>query len=464
MIIGGGVAGLAAAVSLAEHRFSVQLFEKRQLLGGRASSFIDNETSERIDNCQHVTMRCCTNLEAFYRKIGVLDSIRYFDTIQFLAPDGSISILKGCRLPAPFHVLPSFLRFRALGWRDKIAIAKALIRILLTPRTSDMDRISMLEWLTQQRQTPRAISRFWRTILVSACNEELDQISALNGFKVFRDGFLINGTGYQMGLPTVKLADLYTEPSIRYLEDLGAAVKLRTNVEAIVLKEGRAAGIQLSDGSEIAADYVLSAIPFDLLLKLLPEEVIREHADLVMLAGLEYSPITGVHIWLDRKVEAPEAIAWLDREMQWAFNKTRTYREENSSAETYLGLVVSSARKLSEMSREEIISLALNDIRSAIPSARDAILVKARVIKEKKATFSPQPGSERLRPTQRSSLSGLYLAGDWTATGWPATMESAARSGFLAAGAILKDEGRTGDLLAPDLPPTGFCRLLLPKR
>ena len=227
IIIGGGIAGLAAAVALAEEGFQVTLYEKRALLGGRASSFIDPETGDRVDNCQHVTMRCCTNLEDFYRRIGVMDKIRYHDTISFLDTEGRISRIGSSFLPAPLHTLPSFITFRALGIRDKLAVARGLFAILRSRRDPALDEKSMSDWLLHSRQTQRAIDRFWRPILVSACNEDLDRISCANAFKIFRDGFLANRIAYQIGLPTIPLGDLYTEPAIHFLRERGADIRLK---------------------------------------------------------------------------------------------------------------------------------------------------------------------------------------------------------------------------------------------
>jgi len=479
LIIGGGIAGLAAALPLVEEGFRVTLYEKRGLLGGRASSFVDQETGERIDNCQHVTMRCCTNLEDFYTRLGVADKIRYSDTLTFLDRRGRTSRIYGSPLPAPLHTLPSFLRFRALGLRDKLAVARGLLAILRARPEPKYEQMTMADWLTQMRQTPTAMERFWRTILVSACNEDLDRIACSTAFMIFRDGFLIHPRAYHVGLPTVRLADLYTEPAVRFIERHGGAAHQKTHIDAIRVRAGRVDGVTLADGSTVKADYYVSAVPFDLLLKMLPAEVVDAEPYFANLKHLEYSPITGVHLWFDRPLDAPEAVALLDREMQWIFNKTKTYGVIGSSGDgvvglpiaqspdspvTYLGLVVSSAKRLAEMPREEIVRLALEDVYECVPGAREANLVKAHVIKERKATFAPLPGSERWRPDQRSPLSNLFVAGDWTATNWPATMEGAVRSGYRAAEYLFAEEEIKRRVLVPDLPATGLARFLFPRR
>ncbi len=458
IVIGGGLAGLAVALPLADEGFQVTVFEKRALLGGRASSFQDPETGDRVDNCQHVTMRCCTNLEDFYRRIGVLDRIRYFDALTFLDIRNCMSTIRGSSLPAPLHAAPSFLFFRALGLRDKVAIAYGLFRILRARRDEALDRESMADWLLRSRQTQGAVDRFWRPIMVSACNEDLDRISCVHAFKIFRDGFLVHSQAYQMGLPSVSLGDLYSEPAIAYLEQRGARVRMREHIDRINVRGACVESLSLVDGSTVEADYYVSAVPFDLLLKMMPAEA-AELPYFGNLRNLEFSPITGVHLWFDRILDVPPAVALLDREMQWIFNKTENYGLDGAG--TYLGLVVSSAKRLADTPKEEIVAEALAEVRSCVPSASDAKLVKWKVIKERKATFAPMPGADRWRPSQKSPVANLFVAGDWTQTGWPATMEGAVRSGYRAAEHLLAEEGIGKQLLAPDLAPSPLARLLM---
>ncbi len=458
IIIGGGIAGLAAAAALADEGFQVTVYEKRALLGGRASSFIDPESGDRVDNCQHVTMRCCTNLEDFYRRIGVLDKIKYHEAILFLDGEGRTSKLRGSFLPAPLHTLPSFITFRALAIRDKLAIARGLFSILRAPQGPSLDEETMACWLARSRQTQRSIDRFWRPILVSACNEDLDRISCRHAFKIFRDGFLATSVGYQIGLPTVPLGDLYTEPAIRYLEKRGANVRLKEHIDSINVTGLCVDSLTLANGEKVKADTYVSAVPFDLLLKMLPNWTL-ELPHFSQLRNLEYSPITGVHLWFDRELPVPPAIALLDREMQWIFNKTENYHSNDPT--TYLGLVVSSAKKLADMPREEIVNIALDEVCACVPEAREAKLLKSHVIKERKATFSPMPGADQWRPAQRTPIANLFLAGDWTATGWPATMEGAVRSGYLAAENIFDAEGIARRVLVPDLKQSALSRILI---
>lgn len=460
IIIGGGVAGISAALPLANSGFQVTLLEKRPLLGGRASSFIEAKTGERLDECQHGTMRCCTNLAQLLETLGVHHQIEYFDTLAFLDSAGKYSEIKGCGLPAPLHTSLSFLLFKSLGLADKIAIARAMILMLRAGNTPEHSQISIAEWFRRTGQTERAVKRFWRPILVSACNEELENIACIYAFKVFREGFLCHPTAFHFGVPRVPLGTLYTEPTLGYLATRGGEVRLRTIVERIEVEQGRVTGIVLQDGSCLTADYYISGLQFDLLLKALPTELTKGVPYFDNMRQLETAPLAGIHLWFDRHFECPPTLALLDRETEWIFNKTKNWSLEGGQG-TYLSMVISASHRFVHAPKEELVRLVLEDVWSAIPKAREAQVIKSQVVRWPKATLVPKAGLEALRPDQRSPLSNLYVAGEWTNTGWPSTMEAAARSGFLAAEYLLKEAGTPQRLVAPDLPTSGLARLLL---
>ncbi len=462
LILGGGVAGISAAVALSDRGFRVEIVEKRPLLGGRASSYIDPATGERLDECQHGTMRCCTNLSDLLTRLGVQDQIRYHDTLQFLDGDGKRSVIQGSVLPAPLHTAPSFLRFRSLGLRDKIGIARGMLAMLRARPDPKHDTITVEEWFKQTGQTERAVRRFWGPILVSACNETNDRIAYSHALKIFRDGFLLHPTAFHFGVPRVPLGSLYTEPTLAYLAKRGGGVRLRTIVESLdFATEGapRVTGVSLRDGSRLEADYYVSALQFDLLLKLLPEAVTANVPYWQNLHGLELSPICGVHLWFDRPLDCPAALAVLDRETEWIFHKNRNFDQPEGTG-SYLSIVISASHRLVGLPKEEILARVLADVHACLPDSREATLLRSQVVRWPKATLSPKPGADALRPDQRSPIANLLVAGEWTRTGWPSTMEGAARSGYLAAEAILAAEGRPETLLAPDLPRPTLARLL----
>jgi squalene-associated FAD-dependent desaturase len=465
IVIGGGLAGLSSGVALAEAGFRVRLLEKRPHLGGRAASYV-LPGGEKIDNCQHVTLGCCTNLEDFFRRVGAADQIRFFDRLLFAAPDGQRGAIASVSLPPPLHMAPSFALFPLLGWADKRAIAQALLAIVRSGgRPADLssgdgsgENVTMLAWLQKHRQTARAIRRFWEVILVSALDEELDRIDARYGIDVFWKAFLSTRGGYRVGIPRVPLGELY-EGTRKALADRGGEVQLRAGVRGFLVAGGRVDGVEREDGSVETADYYLAAVPQDILPELLPSEVVESESVFRNLRNLRASTITGVHLWFDRTVMREPFLTLLDSTTQWVFNKTQLYGGGAEDGGQYLQLVISASYSLASCSRQEIIALCLEELRNVLPATREAALVKGTVVKEMSATFSPAPGSDRWRPSQKSPLSGLFLAGDWTLTGWPSTMEGAVRSGYLAAEAILSDAGMPRKLLQPDLRAEGLARL-----
>jgi squalene-associated FAD-dependent desaturase len=423
LIAGGGLAGLAAAAALGGAGFEVEVFEARPFLGGRATSYTlpSEEGGEVIDNCQHVLLACFTNLLNLYRRLGVRDRIHFFREFRFVEPGGRVSVLGAGRLPAPLNLAGSFARLRFLSLKDKLALARGLMALARERgRRTDLDRITMLEWLREKRQTPGAIARFWQPVLVSAINEDLDRMAAGHGFQVLWQGFLAHPDAHRMGLSTVPLGELY---AVRDLAN--ASVHLKAPVECFGIEDGRVLAARV-EGEPVAADYYVSALPFERVGAVAPGLGLD-------VSAFEHSPITGIHLWFDRPVMGFPHATLLDRTIQWAFDKGegRTIQ-----------LVVSASRNLVEMSRQEVIGLALREFAEFFPAAGQARLLKAHVVKEVRATFSARPGLEALRPAARTGIPNLFLAGDWTRTGWPATMEGAVRSGYLAAEAVAEAAGR----------------------
>jgi squalene-associated FAD-dependent desaturase len=472
IVIGGGLAGLAASVALAEAGWRVRLFEQRPFLGGRAASYVLPD-GEHIDNCQHVTFGCCTNLEDFYRRVGSGGKIKFFDRLLLLDPQGRRGEMHAGLLPAPFHMAGSFLTFSPLALKDKLAIARAFYSILQSgghpPDVDEPGGISMLEWLRRHKQTPAAISRFWRVVLVSALSEELDRIDARYGIDVFWKAVLSNKTGYRMGVPAVALGDLY-EGCRAAIEQKGGEVVFRSPLRGLRIENNKLVAVLFDAGREETADAFVLALPHAALSELLPDSVKRTDTALGNLDKIIDSPITGVHFWFDRQVMTEPFLSLLDTTTQWIFNKSALFAGANGTNGTdgssqtaekgqYLQLVISASFGLLQKPRQEIIDLCLKEVCHALPAAREATLLKATVIKEAAATFSPQPGVDRWRPMQETSIGGLFLAGDWTATGWPATMEGAVRSGYLAAEAVLRTAGTPQRFLQPDLKPDGLAGL-----
>ncbi len=423
-VIGGGLAGLASAVALGSAGQAVTVFEARPHLGGRATSYPLNtadDSNTTIDNCQHVLLRCCTNLIDFYRRLGVEDRIQFYREFYWIEPGGRVSTVRRGLLPAPLHFTESFTKLRFLTLSDKISLASGILAIRYEyGKRTDLDRISMLDWLREKKQTPRAIDRFWRQVLVSAINEDLDQMAAAHGLQVFYLGFLSKADSYEMGVPAVPLAELYSEQA--WLKYPGVVIEHRAAVQQLRFEGNHVTGALLSDGTLRTADAYVLAVPFERVRTIAPKLALD-------ISTFTHVPITGIHLWFDRPVTDLPHATLLDRTIQWMFNKHEG---------RHIQLVVSASRSLTEMARADVIELALRELREFFPQMGDAKLERAHVVKEVRATFSAAPGLEAHRPVSRTAIPNLFLAGDWTQSGWPATMEGAVRSGYLAAEAVLK--------------------------
>ena len=452
-IAGGGLAGLAAGCALADAGFRVTLFERRPFLGGRASSYQHPGTGEIVDNCQHVLLGCCTNLVDFYRRTGVESRIRWYDNLTFLEPGGRASVIGPSALPAPLHMAPAFLRAACLGMSDKLAISRAMMA--LAPSLPADHGESFLDWLKRHGQTARAIDRFWKTILVSALNEDLDRVSVPYAAQVVRESFLKSAAAGRMGVPTVPLTELYGAAG-EYIRARGGEIRFRAGVESFVT-QGSAVTVAANEQQE-KFDYLLLAVPFDSVARLLPDG--PEAAPLgTKLEHFTSSPITGIHLWFDREISDLDHAVLLDRTIQWMFHKSRLIEAREKGSGSYVELVVSCSRSLVEKSKAEIVEMATREAREFFPEARTAKLVKSTVIKEVNATYSPGPGIDQYRPGAVTAWPRVFLAGDWTGTGWPATMEGAVRSGHLAGEALSKAAGGRGKFLVADLPAAGLMKM-----
>ncbi|HLY99567.1 MAG TPA: hydroxysqualene dehydroxylase HpnE [Candidatus Angelobacter sp.] len=455
-VIGGGLAGLAAGCALAQAGLRVTVLERRPYVGGRASSYEHPGTGETLDNCQHVLLGCCTNLVHFYDQLGVSGRIRWFDELTFMEPGGRQSKIKPSFLPAPLHSFPWFLAADMLSLRDKFAIARAFVAMTGTLPADSAENFQ--DWLLRHGQTPRSIEHFWKVVLVSALNEDLDRISVRYAFQVFRESFLKSAAAGRMGVPGIHLSDLYSA-AIGYIQDRGGQVLLRSSVTAIHQRPNRVAAVTNTGEQEF--DFAVLAVPFQNAGTLLPQDTQADS----LKQKLEHfgpSPITGIHLWFDREITPLPHAVLLDRTIQWMFQKS-SFFENGRKAEqgSYLELVVSASKSLVQKSREEVLDLALRELAEFFPIVKEAKVVKAAVIKEVYATYSVLPGLDSYRPEAKTAWPNIFLAGDWTATDWPATMEGAVRSGYLAAEALAEAAGDPRKFLTPDLSAQGLMRWIL---
>ena len=457
-IIGGGLAGLAAAARLVEHDCTPIILETRQKLGGRATSFTDPRTGELLDNCQHVLMGCCTNLIDLYQRAGVLDLIEWHETLYWTAGRGEIHTMKPMRLPAPLHMARSLNQLGFLGRVERACIRRGMWRII---RMGQRGRLgwsgrTFADLLIGLKQTDRSIDLFWRPIIVSACNLAIDQVDATHGLQVFQDGFLASRWAGTMGLATVPLVDLY-DPIAAHIQEHGGELHLGCSARAISFDGSRVSGVVTSDGL-IEAAAVIATVPPDRLHKLTSDTLRTVDTRLQQLDLFEYSPILGVHLRFEQQIMDLPHVTLVDHATHWLFNKG-----VDADGHQHLHAVISAAYDWMDLSEGQIVARVLSDVHDVFPSARGLQPINARSVKEKRATFAATPQAQQIRPSVAPGFTGtsgggaknLFLAGDWCDTGWPATMEGAVRSGYAAAGAVL-----ACDLLVADVPSSWLANWL----
>ena len=423
IVVGGGLAGLAATVALAGRGHAVTLLESRPRLGGRASSFTDPVSGELVDACQHVSMGCCTAFHGLCETLGVRGLLEPQKRLWFRTPDGRESVFAADPWPAPFHLGRALLGAHYLTATEKLRIAYAMVRMVLESPEADPP---LEAWLLKHKQTRRTIDRFWSVVLVSALNETVANVGLKYARKVFVDGFMRTRDGHTVHVPSVPLGRLYGDELRGWMLKHGVVTRLGSAV-----REVRPGAVTLRDGEVLTADSVVLAVPFERVLDLLPEDI-RTRPFFARIGRFTPSPITSVHLWLDREIlNHPHAVL-VDSLGQWVFT-----RGEVAPGRHYLQVVVSASRDLKVLGREEIQTRIVDELKRLYPAMLQAKVLQVKVVTEQTATFSVVPGIDELRPTQCTPLTGFVLAGDYTQTGWPATMEGAVRSGQLAAGVVM---------------------------
>ncbi len=456
VVAGAGVAGLSAAAALAQTGARVTVLERRPYVGGRAYSY-EHPALEEVVDSQHVLLGCCTNLIDFCARAGVADRIRWYDEQTFLTPTGGRSRIELSGLPAPLQYTGSFLGMTTLGLADKLAIARGLAGLARGERGDDHE--SVAAWYRRTGQTGGAVRHFWEPIVLATLNDSAADSSMRYGAKVFYELFLKTRTGGRLGIPTVPLSEFYGAGAA-WVESLGAEMRLRSGVER--LEQGADGRWTVICGeATYTADSVVLALPFEQTQRLVEGLQVRD-ADaegvrvelLGKMARFVHSPFISILLWYDRQISDLDHAWLLDTTIQWFFHKSRIrgWAPERGS---YVEVVIAGSRTELPKTRAEILGPALAEVQRFFPEAGRAKLLKSGILKEARATFSVTPGLDGARPAQKTSMPGLFLAGDWTQTDWPSTMEGAARSGRLAAGAVYGKERR---FLVPELPTSGLMR------
>ena len=443
VVIGAGFAGLSAATKLAAAGRTVIVVEQAPRLGGRATAFTDRETGERVDNGQHVLFGCYRHTYEFLRRIGAESRAPLADTLQlsFAALDGRQFDLICPRLPPPWHLVAGLLRWKALATRDRLA-ALRLGRLLTAAARDGAEAVAALvppeltvsQWLTAQRQTQTLNEWLWHPLSFAALNQSPDVAAAQPFVRVLGELFGPSPEASAVGLPNVPLDEMYATPAVAFIEQRHGRVICKAAGRIAVDSNGRITRVDAA-AETIETRAVISSVPWYSFASLWAAEVPGPLTAVAAAAErMASSPIVTVNLWLDAPIDAGRFVGLVGGPMHWLFNKSAIYGDDTA----HLSVVASGADELARMDNDEVTALAWTHLQQAVPALRGRTRRRAVVVREHRATFSLAPGSPP-RPPARTDLRGFYLAGDWTNTGLPGTIEGAAQSGHAAADLLLAD-------------------------
>lgn len=444
LVIGGGLAGISAAVQLAEAGYKVTLLEARATLGGRVFSFQDPKSGRALDNGQHVIVGACQNLLSFLERIGARHLWELQPRLEVAVYDraGRLGRLYGASAPSPWHLLPAFLTYPHLSLADKTTAVRGLMAAIYTQRQQPhLEDMTFYRWLRSKSQSERTISNLWNVLIEGTLNDNVRDVSASMGLMIVQDGLLGGHSSANVGYPTAPLSDALARPAQRYLEGLGVEIVAGRPVRSInICGEQTIRHVTLSDGNIMQADAYVSAVPFWVLPSLLPQSLAGSPT-CTKLSALQASPIVNIHLRYDAPVMTGDFCYFVKSPLQWVFNNSRIFGADDANVEQSLSVSISAAWEYIDTEREALVNLVGDEMRRAFPKARNAALLEAVVVKQRNATFRCIPGANRFRPGPRTESPNLFLAGEWTDTGWPSTMESAVISGYNAAGAVMTSVG-----------------------
>ena len=436
VVVGGGLAGVSTALRLADEGARVQLLEARPRLGGMASSFRRGGLS--VDNGQHVFLRCCDAYRGFLRRIGgtAQTVLQPRLDIHVLRPDGrSARLRRTPGVPAPVHLTHALARYPLLSPLDRLRAARGAVALrLLDPDDPTLDSSTLGEYLRRHGQTTATVDALWAVLAVATLNIDPDRASLALAAKVFRTGVLDHAGAGDVGYADAPLGELHSVRAGRALAAAGVTVRLNHHVEAVG-HDGRVSVRHREDRHVIPANDVVLAVPPRVAFTLVPA---LGDTDVAGARELRTSPIVNVHVVYGRRVTDLDFAAAVDSPVQWLFDRTATSGLATSRpGAQYLAVTVSAADDLIDVPAASILERFVPELARLLPGARDAEVLDAFVTRERHATFRQAAGTAALRPGPHSGLDGIWLAGAWTATGWPDTMESAVRSGVRAAEAVL---------------------------
>ena len=455
MVIGGGLAGITAAIALAESGADVTLLEARPRLGGATCSF--SRDGLTVDTGQHVFLGCCSAYRGLLARLGMTEHAPLQDRfdVTVLAPGGHGGVvphgagrapgadgrprqarLRRTALPGPLHMLPALGRYPFLSFAERMSVGRpALGMRRVNPADPAVDTQRFGDWLAKRGQSERTRRALWDLFSVSALNIAGDDASLALAAVVVKTGLLGKNNAADIGVPALPLGELHGDAGATLLAKLGAQVVMGTKVSAVEPVPHGGYRIQLAQGDPVTADAVVLAVPHEKAAALIPAGALPERT-VAGWAGLGASPIVNVHVIYDRPVTDLPFVAAIDSPVQWVFDRTRISGLDRPGHQ-YLAISLSAADDYADTPAARLREIFVPALAELFPAARDAQVAEFFVTRERRATFRQAPGTAALRPKAATQQPGLVLAGAWTDTGWPDTMEGAVRSG-LAAAAELK--------------------------
>ena len=431
-VVGGGLAGIAAALSCADAGADVTLVEVRPRLGGAAYSF--ERDGMLLDNGQHVFLRCCTAYRALLERLGTASATTLQPRLEIpvIAPGARVEWLRRSSLPAPLHLSGALARYGHLSVRERVNAARAALALSrLDLDEEGLDSRTFGDWLAEHGQSPNAVDSLWNLIALPTLNLDAGEASLAMAAFVFQTGLLNDATAGDVGYARLPLSAIHAEPSARALRSAGVDVRTGWRAERVEPKGSGELAVVGAD-EVVESDGVVVALPHTRAAGVLPEDALDEPAHLARLGS---SPIVNLHVVYDRRVMDFDLAAGVGSPVQWVFDRTS---ESGLADGQHLAISLSGAEREAQMSRDELRERFLPAVGELLPRARGARVERFEVVREHNATFRAAPGVGALRPGQRTRIPGLALAGAWTATGWPATMEGAVRSGLAAAREALR--------------------------
>jgi squalene-associated FAD-dependent desaturase len=439
VVVGGGLAGVSAALRLADAGASVTLLERRQRLGGLTWSFQRNGLS--FDNGQHVFLRCCAGYLRFVDRIGARDAVHLQPRLDIpvISPNGVRSSITRGSLPAPLHLLPALARYRHLSLADRLRLAWPAVALSrLDPEDPTLDTVTFGDWLSRHGQSDAAIDRLWDLIALPTLNVHASEASLALAVKVFRTGLLDHADGGDVGWSKVPLTELHGDYAARALDQAGVETVLGARVQAVSARQDGGLNVSTDEVNHVA-DSVVVTTPPEVTQRLVPDNVLP--AEL----GLGQSPIVNVHLVLDRPVTDLSLAAVVNSPIQFLFDRTVSSGLRSGQC---LSISLSAADAYIGQSSAQLVRMFFAALQALLPVARTARLVDGVVTRERSATFRGTPGVAARRPGCRTAVPGLFLAGAWCDTGWPATMEGAVLSGERAA-LLATEQGQPGSWARP---------------